>query len=200
MQKKTIRLATEKDSDSILKIYAPYITDTAITFEYKVPGPAEFKERMADIQKMYPWLVCEIDNKIAGYAYGSSFAKREAYKWSVQYSIYIDPKYQRRNIGKALYYALSEILKLQGFYNAYAGVALPNIKSESLHESFGFKTVAVYHNAGYKLGKWYDVGWYELKLKEHNQPPQEPKSIHEIDNTDEFKEILKRTEKMVKTD
>lgn len=197
---KKIRLATEDDSDSILQIYTPYITNTAITFEYQVPTIMEFRERMANIQKNYPWLVCEISNHIVGYAYASRFREREAYKWSVDFSVYINQDYHRKNIGKALYFALFELLKLQGYYNAYAGVTLPNIKSENFHEAFGFKSIGVYHKVGYKFDSWHDVKWYELKIKELIQSPAKPKPIDEISYTNEFKAILEKTEQMIKID
>jgi len=127
---KKIRLATEDDSDSLLEIYAPYITNTTYTFEYDIPTIMEFKERIAKIRKYYPWLVCEINKRIAGYAYASRFREREAYKWSVSLSIYINQDHHRRGIGRALYFALIELLRLQGFYNAYVAVTVPNIKSE----------------------------------------------------------------------
>lgn len=197
-KEKKIRLAKEEDCDSILHIYAPYIINTAITFECIVPTIIKFRERMENIQSYYPWLVCEIDNNIVGYAYASRFREKEAYKWSVDFSVYIIPEYHRKNIGKALYFALSELLKLQGFYNAYAGVTLPNIKSESLHESFGFKAIGVYHNVGYKFDNWHDVKWYEVKIQEHIQQPLEPKPIEEITNTNEFKEVLRVAEQIIK--
>lgn len=197
MQNKKIRLATINDSDSILKIYAPFITDTVITFEYQVPTETEFRNRMAGIQKEYPWIVCEIDNCIVGYAYASRFHEREAYQWSADFSIYIHPEYHRKHIGKALYYALCELLKLQGFYNAYALVTMPNRNSESLHESFGFKTTGVCHNVGYKLGSWHDVKWYELNLNPQPDAPEKPISIGEIENATEFKSILEKAKQMI---
>lgn len=193
-----IRLAAESDSTSILGIYAPYIKDTVITFECKVPTIEEFKKRIANIKVKYPWLVCEINNNIVGYAYASSFNAREAYDWSADFSVYISPEYHRKNIGKALYFGLFEILKLQGYYNAYAGITLPNIKSEGLHESFGFKPVGVYNNVGYKFEKWYDVKWYGLKIKEHDKFPVKPKYIDEVSSTDEFKMIIEKAEQMIK--
>lgn len=195
-----IRLAAEADSASILQVYTPYITDTVITFESKVPTITEFNERMANIQRKYPWLVCEINNYIVGYAYASCYSEREAYDWSADFSIYLHPQYQRKNIGKALYFALIEILKLQGYYNAYAAVTIPNHKSEGLHESFGFKTIGVYQNIGYKFDRWHDVKWYGLNLKEHNQSPAPIKSIDEIGETNEFKTIIEKAEQMIKID
>lgn len=195
---KKIRLAIESDVESILEVYTPFITDTVITFEYKVPTVKEFGQRMAEIQQRYPWFVCEVNNNIVGYAYASRFNEREAYDWSADFSIYIRPEFHRRNIGKALYYTLFETLKLQGYYNAYAGVTLPNIKSEGLHESFGFKSAGVYHNVGYKLGSWHDVKWYELKINEHIREPLKPKNINEISSSVELKPITKEAEKMIK--
>jgi len=199
LQEKKIRLATKDDSSPLLDIYAPYIASTTITFEYKIPTKKEFRERIAHIQKQYPWLVCEINNRIVGYAYASRFREREAYKWSVSLSIYINQNYHRKGIGKALYYALLELLKLQGYYNAYVAITQPNIKSGNFHEVFGFKEAGVYHKAGHKFGSWHDVKLYELKIKEHIQSPVEPKSINELSSSDEFKAIIEKAEQMVKT-
>jgi phosphinothricin acetyltransferase len=197
MKSKKIRLATSDDTASILEIYAPFITDTTITFEYQVPTVAEFNGRITDIQKKYPWLVCEINDNIVGYAYASAFSGRAAYDWSVDFSIYINPQYHSRKIGKALYYCLFELLKLQGFCNAFAGVALPNIKSESLHQSFGFKPIGVYRNVGYKLGKWHDVKWFGLKIQDHVNQPISPKTIDQVRNTAEFHTILQKAEQLI---
>ena len=194
---KKIRLATEADSGSILEIYAPFITDTVITFEYEVPTVTEFGKRITNIQKKYPWLICEVNGSVVGYAYASKFSERAAYDWSVDFSIYIKHLYHGKKIGKALYFALFELLKLQGYYNAYAGVTLPNIKSESIHQSFGFKPVGVYQNVGYKFGNWHDVKWFELKIQDYSKSPITPKIIDEINNTPEFNTIVQKAEQMI---
>lgn len=194
---KKIRLANGADSNSILNIYAPFITNTVITFEYEVPTVPEFTERMINIQKKYPWLVCEIDNKIVGYAYASQFAGRAAFNWSVDFSIYIDPTYHKRKIGKALYSSLLELLKLQGYYNAYAKITFPNIKSESLHKSLGFEPIGIYKNVGYKFGSWHDLICYGLKLMDYPKDITPPKTIDEIKNTNEFQQIIKKSEDII---
>lgn len=194
---KKVRLANEDDSASILEIYAPFITDTVITFEYEVPTVTEFGKRITNIQKKYPWLICEVNGSVVGYAYASQFNERAAYDWSVDFSIYIKHLYHRKNIGKALYFALFELLKLQGYYNAYAGVTLPNIKSESLHQSFGFKSIGVYQNVGYKFGNWHDVKWFELKIQDYSKSPITPKIMDEINNTPEFNTIIQKAEQMI---
>jgi L-amino acid N-acyltransferase YncA len=194
---KKIRFASEADSASILEIYAPFITNTVITFEYEVPTVMEFTNRIANIQKKYPYLVCEIDGSIVGYAYASQFRERAAYDWSVDVTVYIKPQYHGRKIGKALYTALTEILVLQGYYSAFAGVTMPNIKSESLHLAMGFKPIGAYQNVGYKFGNWYDVKWFELKIQEYSASPATPKIISEIKNTPEFNTIFQRAELII---
>lgn len=192
-----VRLATEADCASILEIYASFIAKTVKTFEYEVPTLPEFSKRMANIQKKYPWLICEVNDAVVGYAYASQFNERAAYDWSVDFSIYIKSQYHREKIGKALYFALFELLKLQGYYSAYAGIALPNIKSESFHQSFGFKPIGVYHNVGYKLGDWRDVKWFELKIQDYSTSPKRPRDIGEIRNMLEFKQIIQQAEKIL---
>ena len=191
-----VRLAEESDCASLLQVYSPFITDTVITFEYKVPTIKEFGERISKIQEKYPYLVCEINDNIVGYAYASSFNEREAYDWSVDASVYINPLYHRRKIGKALYFSLFELLKLQGYCNVYAGITLPNVKSEGLHEYLGFTATGVYQNVGHKFGNWYDVKWYGLKINEYIQSPLKPKAIHEINST-EFKTIIEKAERII---
>jgi L-amino acid N-acyltransferase YncA len=112
----------------------------------------------------WPWLVCERDRQVLGYAYASRHRERSAYQWSCDVSVYVSASYRRVGIGRALYRSLFELLKLQGFRNAYAGITLPNPASVGLHESLGFKPIGVYQDVGYKLGAWHDVGWWELHL------------------------------------
>lgn len=193
-----IRLANEDDSASLLEVYGPFIANTSITFEYEIPSIDVFKERIKNISMTYPWLVCEVNGKVVGYAYASKHRDRAAYQWSVDFAIYVDPKHHRNYIAKALYTALIKILKAQGYYNAYAGITLPNEKSQGFHESFGFALIGLYHNVGYKFGKWHDVGWFELKLAEHSQEPAMPRPITEICDTKEFSEILDEAVKLIR--
>ncbi|MFA9423540.1 MAG: N-acetyltransferase family protein [Sedimentibacter sp.] len=192
-----IRLANENDYASILKIYEPFITDTSITFEYEVPSIVDFSERLGNIQKTFPLLVCEVENIIAGYAYISRFREREAYDWSMESSIYINPVYQGKSIGKALYVALIGLSKLLGYCNIYGVVTMPNIKSEKLHNSFGFTTVGLTHNVGFKFGNWLDVKWYELNITDYSKQPSKPKTINEIAGTNEFNLVMDKAQNMV---
>ena len=192
-----IRLADETDCQDMLDIYAPFVKDTTVSFEYDVPSYDEFKSRIVEIQTKYPWIVCEIDDKLVGYAYASPFNKRMAYEWSVDYSIYVNPVKHGMGIGTALYTCLTDILRLQGFYNAFAGISSSNKKSEKFHKSFGFKPVGTYHNAGYKFNNWYDVQWLEYKIAEIQNPPRKIRCIREIKFTQEFYELLIKSEKKI---
>lgn len=196
--KMNIRLAAEHDSVSILEIYAPFIENTAVTFEYEVPTTLEFGKRIQSVLEKYPWFVCEIDREVIGYAYASKHRERAAYQWSVDVSVYISPKHHRKCIATALYTALVELLKLQGFYNAYAGIALPNEKSVGFHESFGFKLVGIFQNVGYKFNKWHDVGWFGLTISEYSKNPDTPKTIQQIIGTPEYDSIIRNALQIIK--
>jgi L-amino acid N-acyltransferase YncA len=176
-----IRLANEKDTEGILAIYAPYIINTSLTFEAEVPSAKVFADRIHSYLKYWPWLVCEIDGTIAGYAYGSKYRERVGYQWCVECSVYIHDDFKRRGIAQKLYTVLFEILKKQGYRNVYAVINLPNDNSVQLHERCGFKWFANYENVGYKLGKWKTVGWWQLIINDYNNEPLPPVKFSELD-------------------
>lgn len=178
---KKIRLATADDAESILAIYKPYITDTSYTFETEVPSLDAFRERINTYLQRWPWLVCEIDGKIAGYAYGANYRERIAYQWCTESSIYVHDDYQQRGVARSLYSALFAILKKQGFRTVYAVINLPNDKSVALHERMGFTYFATYGNVGYKLGKWKNVGWWQLVINDYDMEPAAPVRFSEMD-------------------
>lgn len=179
----SIRLATPADAKAILDIYAPYIENTSFTFETDVPSVENFSDRISTNLINWPWLVCEIDGKIAGYAYATRHRERTAYQWCTESSVYIHDDYQRAGIAKALYRTLFEILKQQGFRNVYAVINLPNDRSVTFHESCGFKYFATYEKVGYKLGKWKNVGWWRLSINEYGDEPEAPIKFAELDKS-----------------
>ncbi|MER0285707.1 N-acetyltransferase family protein [Clostridioides difficile] len=184
-----IRIANEMDAEEILEIYTPYITDTAITFEYSIPSIDDFKNRIKEICLKYPYLVCLINKKIVGYAYAHEHNERTAYQWNVELSIYVDKKFISNKIGIALYNSIIDILKLQNIQNLYASITSPNIKSEKLHQRFGFKLCGIYHNTGYKFDCWHDVMLFEKHIGNHSKNPNSIKTIKQV-NSKEIAAIL----------
>ncbi|BAY34514.1 phosphinothricin N-acetyltransferase [Nostoc carneum NIES-2107] len=149
----------------MLAIYAPIVRETTISFELEPPSEVEFQQRIESYQQQMPWLVCEINGEIVGYAYASPYRTRAAYQWSVESSVYVGEKYRRQGIAKALYTALLKLLQLQGFYNVVAAIALPNPASVALHEAVGFVSVGVFQRVGFKFSKWLDIGFWQLSLQ-----------------------------------
>jgi phosphinothricin acetyltransferase len=175
-----IRLALPEDAEQITAIYAPFCTDTAVSFEYDAPTAAEMAERIRKITERLPWLVLDDASRIAGYVYASPHRERAAYQWSVDVAAYVASDYRRRGVGSALYTALFRVLTAQSYYKAYAGVTLPNPASERLHESMGFERVGEYRGVGYKFGKWHDVRWYQRALQPERTNPPAPRTVQEV--------------------
>ena len=167
----TIRFAQEADAAELLSIYAPYIKDTAITFECEIPSLDEFRDRIRKISSDYPYIVYLVEGKIIGYAYAHRHMERSAYQWNAELSVYIDTNHVHRGVGKALYTVLIELLKLQNVRNIYGGVTLPNVNSEKLHAYFGFKKLGEYHHTGYKCGAWHTVAWFEKTIGAYSLDP-----------------------------
>lgn len=167
----SIRIATMHDAEELLAIYAPYVEDTVITFEYEVPTVEDFRNRISNTLSRYPYLVAERDGKILGYTYASAFKSRAAYSWSVETSVYVDRDTHHMGIGTALYMALEDYLARQNICNLCACIAYPNPASEAFHERFGYKTVAHFHQSGFKNGQWIDMIWMEKELCPHNNSP-----------------------------
>jgi len=170
-----IRLANTKDAPAILAIYSPFCLEQShVSFEVVPPTLKDMQERIETILEGLPWLVWVEEEKVLGYAYAAPHKPRAAYRWSVDVSAYIDPAKRKGGVGSSLYKTLFEILRLQGYFNAYAGITLPNPGSVGLHEKMGFTLVGTYQQVGYKGGAWHDVAWYELALKPKIGEPAEP--------------------------
>jgi phosphinothricin acetyltransferase len=161
-------MAQTKDAKAILNIYAPYVTDTAITLTSKLPSVDDVRKKMHRIKKHLPYLVCTVDDKVVGFAYADKDRPHEACSWNAELSIYMEPGFHGRGMAKALYTALFQILKTQGFCNLYAVITLPNEASIALHKHFGFKELALHEAGGYKMGAWRDVLWMLLRIEGSN--------------------------------
>ncbi|MDA1190738.1 MAG: GNAT family N-acetyltransferase [Candidatus Poribacteria bacterium] len=193
-----IRLATEDDAAAMLDIYAPVVQDSVISFELTPPTVEEFQARIASNLTFAPWLVCEIDGKVVGYVYGARFRQRVAYQWTVEVTVYVHHDYTRRGIGRGLYVSLFECLRLQGFVNAIAVIALPNPGSVALHEQVGFEKAGVFHLVGYKHGQWLDVGWWELTLLTRETSPTAPLPFDDAIRLPDWDAALKTGEPLIR--
>ena len=166
-----IRDVKPEDAERLVEIYSYYVLNTAVSFEYKTPSIEEFKERIINTTKKYPYLVCEKNNLVVGYAYAGAYSTREAYSWTATTSIYIDKDYRRQGIGPMLYYELEERLKELGIINILAGVAYSEKEDEYLsHDSYqfhikdGYTEVAHMKSIGKKFDRWYDLIWFQKKI------------------------------------
>lgn len=169
-----VRDASLEDAPRILEIYAYYVENTAITFEYDVPSPEEFEGRMRRTMERYPYLVIEKDGIIEGYAYAGPFVGRAAYDWSSELTIYLAHDARGEGFGRKLYESLEERLKSMGILNLYACIGYPRLDDEYLtqnsaqfHTHLGFELVGTFHDCGYKFGRWYDMIWMEKIIGTH---------------------------------
>ncbi len=186
-----IRLAEEADAAGVLAIYAPVVRETAISFELEPPSLEEMRERMRSVQTRLPWLVCADGPAIWGYAYADRFRARAAYRWSVEVTVYVSPGRQRRGVARALYTSLLAALRLLGYRSAFAGIALPNPASVALHEALGFRPAGLFRAAGFKLGRWHDVGWWRLELQPLGRPDAPPPAVTMVQASTGWREALR---------
>ena len=195
----TIRLATDADAEAVTEIYSPVVEQTHISFETAPPTVEEMARRIRTTVERLPWLVCEYDGHILGYAYASSHKERPAYQWAVDVSVYVDEAWRRKGVASALYESLFALLDVQGLSNAYAVIALPNDQSVAFHESHGFEPVGVYTDVGYKHGEWRDVGHWEVSIQSLPHPPSPPIPIDELRGTDEYADALGAGESAIRS-
>lgn len=182
-----IRVATEDDAEKLLEIYAYYVKNTAVSFEYEVPSLHEFRERIRRILERYPYLVSEREGSVVGYAYAGSFHTRAAYSRAAETTIYVAKDKKRQGVGKELYGALEKTLALQNIINLNACIGYPTVEDEYLsydsarfHERSGYRFVGEFHKCGYKFGRWYGIIWMEKLLSDHPENPPEMISFNEL--------------------
>jgi L-amino acid N-acyltransferase YncA len=185
-----IRCINLDDAQATLDIYAPFVQQTAVSFEYEVPSLKEWESRIAAYTKDCPWLVCAHLGEVVGYAYAGKHRTRIAYAWSAEVTIYLLEPFHGRGIARELYKALFALLKEQGYVNVLAGVTIPNVKSETFHLKMGFEEVGVYRKVGYKFGAWHDTFWFQRHLVEHPRNPQMPTPFEEIHHSAAVHSIL----------
>ena len=167
----TLRLAALSDADALSRIYAPYVSETSISFEYEPPTAEAFAQRIAEIYQEYPYLVCEYDGVIAGYAYAHRLFARAAYAWNAELSVYVRQDCRGGGVGRALCRAVIELARMQGVLRIYSNITVPNEPSERLHAALGFRLNSELEGAGYKLGGWHNTRLYGKALGELAVPP-----------------------------
>jgi len=172
----TVRDASERDADACAAIYAPYVLETAITFESEPPSTEDMAQRIAAARRAHAWLVLEDrdEGRVVGYAYGGPFHRRAAYRWACEVSVYLELGRRRTGGGRMLYAALLERLAQRGYRVAAAGMTLPNEASVGLHRAMGFVEVGTYRRIGFKHGAWHDVAWTQRFLADGEETPAEP--------------------------
>ncbi len=166
-----IRQVQLSDAEQILKVYAPFITDTCISFEYVVPSVEEFAQRIAGISAEYPYIVLEEDGVIVGYAYAHRYLERVAYSWDVEVTIYLAPRVQGKGLGVILYDALEKLMKLQNIKNSYSCITGDNVHSIEMHRSMGYELIGTFPKAGFKHDRWLDVVWMAKAIGEKENAP-----------------------------
>jgi len=181
-----IRLAQPADAEQMLAIYTPIVRDTIISFELEPPGSEEFQRRIEHGMQRFPWLVCDREGELLGYAYAGAYRARPAYQWCCESSVYVAESARGCGVGRALYTSLFKVLELQGYCGVYAGTTLPNPASVALHRACGFSEVGVFRQAGYKHGAWHDVAWWQLRLQDPPSPPDAPAALLAISDTDQL--------------
>lgn len=194
------RIATPDDAPALLAIYAPYVEQTAISFEYDVPSLEEFRRRIADFSRTYPYLIAEdASGRALGYAYTHTFIPRAAYDRCAETTIYLSLESRHQGLGKRLYRALEDISRAQGIYNLYACIGEPQGEDDEyltdnsirFHEHLGFRRIGVFRRCGYKFGRWYDMSWAEKLLGEPPEAPEPFLPFPQLDRT-LVTEILRR--------
>ncbi|MEP6940203.1 MAG: N-acetyltransferase family protein [Rudaea sp.] len=184
----SLRVAQTTDAAAIRSIYAPWVRDSAVSFETEVPSVETMAQRIATLLPMHPWIVAVANEEsgareIVGYAYASPHRERAAYRWSVELTAYVDATQHRRGIGAELYRGICALLVAQRIVNAFGIITLPNDASAALHESCGFTHCATLARAGYKSGAWHDVGWWQKSLCEPTLAPAEPRPFAELSSS-----------------
>ena len=155
-----------RDAAGILAVYAPYIRETAVTFETEVPAPDAFTARVAGICADFPYLVLEADGELAGYAYAHRQAERAAYAWNAELSIYLAGKWRGKGLGAPLYRLLERLLAMQGYVNLYGVITASNRGSIAMHEKLGYRQIGLHEKTGWKFGQWHDVAWLYKRVGE----------------------------------
>ncbi len=166
-----VRPVEERDFEAISKLTNYFIRETTIHFGTVETTADELGAQWQASRHIFPLLVAELDGRFAGFAKAYTWRSRDAYQWTPECGVYVEDFARRKGVARALYGRLFEVMTHQGFHSVIAGIALPNDASVKLHEAMGFTHFGVAKHAGWKHGKWVDVGFWQRPLKSGNEPP-----------------------------
>lgn len=181
-----VRAAAPEDAEQLLEIYTPFVISedsslSNVSFELAAPDVEEFRQRIKDISKQFPYLVGEVNGQILGYVYCHPYRERLAYQWAVEVTIYLAPAGQGKGLGRLLYETMEKLLCLQGVTMAYSCITVGNDHSIKMHEALGYRLIGTFTNSGYKNGQWLDTVWLEKQLQPCPKEPDNIKSWWELD-------------------
>ena len=181
-----VRAAAPEDAEQLLEIYTPFVISedsslSNVSFELAAPDVEEFRQRIQDISKQFPYLVGEVNGQILGYVYCHPYRERLAYQWAVEVTIYLAPAGQGKGLGRLLYETMEKLLCLQGVTMAYSCITVGNDHSIKMHEALGYRLIGTFTNSGYKNGQWLDTVWLEKQLQPCPNQPDNIKSWRELD-------------------
>lgn len=181
-----VRVAAPEDAEQLLEIYTPFVISedsslSNVSFELAAPDVEEFRQRIQDISKQFPYLVGEVNGQILGYVYCHPYRERLAYQWAVEVTIYLAPAGQGKGLGRLLYETMEKLLCLQGVTMAYSCITVGNDHSIKMHEALGYRLIGTFTNSGYKNGQWLDTVWLEKQLQPCPKQPDNIKSWWELD-------------------
>ena len=159
-----IRRVVPADAKAISSIYNYYVNNTEISFEEKPVSINEMEKRIRETTAEYPWFVAEKEGSILGYAYTNKYRERSAYRYTAELTIYIKNGEEGKGLGAELMKRVIEETRKKNIHTLISAIAIPNEKSVSIHEKFGFKKVGHLKDVGFKLDRWIDVGYWELVL------------------------------------
>ena len=181
-----VRAAAPEDAEQLLEIYTPFVISedsslSNVSFELAAPDVEEFRQRIQDISKQFPYLVGEVNGQILGYVYCHPYRERLAYQWAVEVTIYLAPAGQGKGLGRLLYETMEKLLCLQGVTMAYSCITVGNDHSIKMHQALGYRLIGTFTNSGYKNGQWLDTVWLEKQLQPCPKQPDNIKSWWELD-------------------
>ena len=181
-----VRAAALQDAARLLEIYTPFVISedsslSNVSFELEAPSLEEFRQRIVDISTKFPYLVAQVGDELWGYVYCHPYRERLAYQWSVEVTIYLAPVGQGKGLGRVLYEAMEEILRLQGITMAYSCITLGNEHSIKMHEALGYRLIGTFSKSGYKNGQWLDTVWLEKELQPCPAQPENMRSWRELE-------------------